>query len=137
MSDQSQVRLDMQQRFQLIVIVDHVLGRDERVVSNFLGRRQDDELSRKTPVADQCRQHDPCSDRRFTVFLRDAEHHFPNQTLAGLAVVAAEDGPGERQDPGCAGGLNGGAARGIDDLQPLEHIEAGFSFVWKQRLRDD
>jgi hypothetical protein len=120
----------LEQLLQLGIRADHARRRLEAVVRDLARRREDQQLGRVAPVADQRRQHDAGGDRRLAFFLLISSRNSRISRLPAIRVVGAEDRADEVEDPVVARLAERrvravGLGRQVDDLQRLEHRERG------------
>ncbi|MNL47948.1 hypothetical protein D3C87_1707660 [compost metagenome] len=89
------------------------------------------------PAQDQRRQHHAGGDRRFRVLLRDQQPILADELLAGVRVVAAEDGGYEVKHPLVAALTERRLARQIDNAQFLEDGKRLLGLLREYWRRDD
>jgi len=127
----------MQQGRQLLVGGDHVADRLVAVVRDFLGRRQDDVLTRSAPVQNQRGQHDASRDARLPVLLADQQQELADQSAPGVAVIRAKDGTHEVSRPRAHGVRHPRTAGRIHHAQLAEHGHCFLGLVREQRRQRD
>lgn len=89
----TQVVLHLQQGGQFLVSLHHVSDRNVGVVSDLLGRGQDDELARRPPVQHQRRQHDAGGNGRLAVLFANVNTMRISNESCLLAFTLPADTP--------------------------------------------
>ena len=145
MRDLAHVFLHVQDDPQFRIRVHHVARRTEGVVRDLHRWRQDQQLGRMTPVANERCHHDAGGDGGLAVLLADQQKEVADVALRGLGVIGAEDRPGEVEHPFFADLTKGGVSqlagcailelRQVDDLQGLEDRQCGFRLIGEQRRK--
>ncbi|MNW18012.1 hypothetical protein D3C71_2173970 [compost metagenome] len=77
----------MEQISQVLIVLDHVSRRGEGVLRYLDRWRQNDQLGRLPPVADQQCQHDRCGDCGLRVLLGDDQSELFDLTPTSVRVV--------------------------------------------------
>ncbi|MNV98914.1 hypothetical protein D3C71_1942230 [compost metagenome] len=106
----------------------HVARRGIRVISYFNSRCKDNHFSRRSPVADQQRQHDGRRDRRLGILLWDRQHEFFDVPDTRIRIVGAEHRASEVADPRCARFANSRTTWRVDDPELLHNVQSGQGF---------
>jgi hypothetical protein len=103
------------------------------VVRDFDRRRQDQQLSRMTPVAYQRRNHDPGGDGGFRVLLADQQKELSDQLPSSIPIKSPKDRPDEIKDPILASLAERRLAGRIHDLERLEDFKRFLGLIGEER----
>ncbi|MNJ54208.1 hypothetical protein D3C77_496400 [compost metagenome] len=114
-------------------MLDHVPGWSEGVLRDLDRRRQNDQLGRLPPIADQQCQHDRGGNGGFGVFLGDNQGKLFDFAAASVWVVRPKYGTGKVRHPGRTRLAYRRAARGIHDTQLLHDLKPSNSLLREQR----